>query len=155
MQPRIRARAITTAAALGVLALVATTPRPAAAQMDITGEWTGTFEFIVLGKEVGIGPASVFDRKLRGMKGEPARVGEGTIAVRIRDQVGGHFVGRWTVERQSSEFVCTMFDDRDFICGGRRTSASGRLNGDGSLRMCWTANGVNATAGCADLELGS
>lgn len=139
------------ALALILAAAMALAPRPAAAQMELTGNWTGVFEFITLGKRASHGPAAVLERRLRGLEGEPAMLGEGTIKVQIMNRVGDHFFGRWIVHKQSADFVCTMRDERDFICGGRRSNAVGTVHDAETLRMCWSASGAQATSGCADL----
>lgn len=140
--PRLRA---------AVLALAAALPAGALAQVDVTGRWTGTFEFIVIGERAALGPAAMFNPGQRVSEGEPARVGEGVINVRIANRVGEHFFGRWTVDKRSSEMVCTMRSAMEFLCAGPNTHAVGTIEDEGALRMCWTATGKAATTGCADL----
>ena len=134
-----------------VLAFATALPASALAQVDVTGRWTGTFEFVVLGERAAVGPAALFNPGQRVFEGEPARIGEGRIDVRIANRVGQHFFGRWTVDKQSSDMVCTMRDETQFLCAGPKSTAVGTIEDEGSLRMCWVAGGKAATSGCADL----
>jgi hypothetical protein len=151
MHSRFRRWAGLAALALILAAAMVLVPRPAAAQMELTGKWTGMFEFITLGKRAGTGPAAVLEHRLQGLEGEPAKLGEGPIDVQIKNRAGDHFFGRWVIGKQSAQFVCTMRDEHDFICGGQRSNAVGTVLDAETLRMCWSASGAEATSGCARL----
>lgn len=121
----------------------------------IAGKWVGTFEFVALGESAAHGPGSALDAQTRGGNGEStdqeAVFGDGELVVNISNIFGGHFYGRWATGNQKAKFVCTMIDDRNFLCGGETASVLGILQSEKSLRMCWSFSGTNATSGCASL----
>lgn len=123
----------------------------AAAEIDITGKWSGTFEFIALGDKAAFGPASVLESKSRGEGDHPAKFGEGEMVVNIENAFDDHFFGRWLVSGESAGFVCTMVDAKNFICGGKKANVVGIVHSKDALRMCWSVSGDKATSGCADL----
>ncbi len=118
----------------------------------IAGQWVGVFEFVVLGNRAQRGPAAVIDTTARGEGDQPAMFGEGEMRVRIENQLADHFFGRWSIGEKGAAFVCTMIDDRNFLCGGETANVVGSINGGDFLRMCWSFSDKEATSGCADLS---
>ncbi len=120
-------------------------------QLPLAGVWVGQFEFAVLGERAKWGPASVIDTKERSQGGEPVKFGEGDITITIENQLAKNFFGRWSIGERGGAFVCTMIDDKNFLCGGETANVLGVINGGDSMRMCWSYSGKEATSGCADL----
>ena len=137
---------------VGSTLMVALAPGQAVADIDISGQWNGIFEFITLGDKAGFGPASVLEGKSRGDDDSPAKFGEGEMVVKIENWFDDHFFGRWLVGGEGAEFVCTMVDAKNFICGGKKTNVVGVVHSNDALRMCWSVSGDKATSGCADLS---
>ena len=135
----------------GALALVCA-PRPASAASELTGRWSGVFEFVVIGKRAAFGPAATLDAKRRAEDDRAPTFGEGDLELVIENQFDEHFFGRWTAGGQRGDIVCTMMDTTRFMCRGKKSSVLGSVTGEHTLRMCWGASGDNATTGCADLE---
>jgi hypothetical protein len=136
---------------VGSTLAAALAPGQAVAEIDLTGQWNGIFEFIALGDKAAFGPASVLEGKSRGDGDQPATFGEGEMVVKIENWFDDHFFGRWLVGGESAGFVCTMVDAKNFICGGKKTNVVGIVHSSDALRMCWSVSGDKATSGCANL----
>ena len=134
-----------------VAAAAALLPRLSAAAGDVTGRWSGTFEFVVLGERAVFGPAASLESKRRGDGDTPPRFGEGDLTVTVENQFDDHFFGRWTAAGRSADIVCTMMDESRFLCSGKKASVLGEVLADDRMRMCWSASGEAATTGCAEL----
>ena len=126
-------------------------PRSAPAANELTGLWEGSFEFITIGERAAYGPAASLEGKRRSDSDGAPTFGEGEVSVVVENQFDEHFFGRWQAGGRKGDIVCTMMDERRFLCGGRETNVVGHVVAEDALRMCWSASGKNATAGCADL----
>ena len=117
--------------AVGLLIVGST---PALSQLDLVGKWSGTFEFIALGKRASFGPATVFRGELRASKDELTLTGQGHANLTVEEQIGQSFYGVWSVEGRKARYTCTMTTETEFLCAGKVSQANGFLTSAETIR---------------------